>query len=283
MEILHLIEKLTVFVFLLSSMLGSGLGLTVQRLVAPLREIRLVLLALALNFLLAPALALLVINVIPLARGHAIALLLLSGAAGAPFLPKLVQNARSDPGVAAAVMVLLTLGTIIAMPFGLPLIISGLEADPWSIARPLVFLILLPLALGIAIRSYADSFALRIAPWLAKISTLSLLLLFGLLVSLNIPALIGVVGSGAILAGLVYVIALFVISWILGALVPHARSVLALATAARNFGAALAPAASSFDDPSVIVALIVNAILGIVVSFLAAAWVRGAAVSNPPI
>jgi predicted Na+-dependent transporter len=274
MEILHLIEKLSVFVFLVTSMLGSGLGLTMQRLLAPLHEGRMVLLALGLNFIIAPALAWFVTMIIPLAPGHAIALLLLGGAAGAPFVPKLVQVAREDPVLAAAVMVLLTVGTIVFMPLALPLMISGLKADPWAIARPLVLLILLPLALGILIRSCAEAFAIRIGPWLARISNGSLLLLFVLLVGLNIPALIGVLGSGTILAGIIFVTALFAVSWIFGAAVPPARGVLALASSARNFGAALVPAASSFDDPSIMVALIVNAILGIVFSFLAAGWMR---------
>lgn len=274
-DILHSIEKLSVLVFLISSMFQSGLGLTWQLLVVPLRRVRLVTLALALNFLVAPALAWLVTVVIPLERGHAIALLLLGWAAGAPFLPKLIETARGNLNLAAAITALLTCGTIVFMPLGLPLLIPGLEADPWSIARPLILLILLPLAIGLLIRTRAESFAAWLVPSLAKVSNLSLLLLFVLLVALNIPALLGVLGSGAILAGFIYVVCLFVVGWFFALLDPEARGVLALATAARNFGSALVPAANSFDDPSITVALIVNAIIGLVFSFLAARWVRG--------
>src|SRR5678815_4268029 len=178
MDLLQLIEKVSVLVFLVSSMLVSGLGLTWQLLISPLRQVRLVLLVLGLNFIVAPALAWLVTMIIPLERGHAIALILLGGAAGAPFFPKLVEKAGGNLALAASMMALLTCGTIIFMPLALPWLIPGLEADAWSIASPLVFLILLPLAIGLVIRSCSASAAARISPLLAKLSSLSLLVLF---------------------------------------------------------------------------------------------------------
>jgi len=171
-------------------------------------------------------------------------------------------------------MGLLTIGTILFLPFALPLMIHGLQANAWDIARPLVLLIILPLVTGMMVRSGAESFAAHLAPVLAKIGNASLLLLFVLLVALNVRALLGVIGSGAILASLLYIVGLFSVGWLLGGAKPETRSVLALATAARNFGAALVPAASSFTDPKVTIMLIVSAIVCLVVSFAAARWVR---------
>ena len=73
-----------------------GLTLTLRAIAAPLRDVRLVLLALGLNFVVAPAFAWLLTLVIPPDPGHAIGLLLLGGAAGAPFLPKVVETARDN-------------------------------------------------------------------------------------------------------------------------------------------------------------------------------------------
>lgn len=106
---------------------------------------------------------------------------------------------------------------------------------------------------------------------LAKLGNAALLLLFALLIVLNFHALLGVIGSGAILAALVFFAGLFVLGWLLGG---AQRRELGLATAARNFGAALAPAANCFDDPKVTVMIIVGAIVCLVVSFVAAGWVR---------
>jgi predicted Na+-dependent transporter len=230
---------------------------------------------------LAPAFAWLLTVVIPLDRGHAIGLLLLGGAAGAPFLPKVVETARGDPTLAAALMGLLTLGTILFLPFALPLMIPGLQADPWSIARPLVLLIVLPLVIGMLVKGRAATLAAGAAPMLAKIGNAALLLLFVLLIALNFRDLLGVIGSGAILAALLYFAGLFVLGWLSGGSQPKVRGVLGLATTARNFGAALVPAASSFDDPKVTIMIIVGAIVCLAVSFVAAGWVRRRTVSIP--
>jgi bile acid:Na+ symporter, BASS family len=273
-HLLQYLEKLSVLAFLIGSMMAMGLTLTPQAIIAPLRNVRLVLVALALNFVFAPAFAWLLTLVIPLDHGHAAGLLLLGGAAGAPFLPKLVENARGDLGLAAALIALLTLGTILFLPFALPLMIPGLRTNAWSIARPLVLLIVLPLVAGMLMKGWASSFAARAAPVLAKIGNVALLLLFILLIALNVRALFGVIGSGAILALLLYIAGLFAAGWLCGGKKIETRGVIALSTAARNFGAALVPAASSFTDPKVTIMLIVSAIICLAVTFPAAHWVR---------
>jgi predicted Na+-dependent transporter len=278
-DLLLRIQSLTVVVFLVSSMAAMGLTLTLQAIVAPLRNVRFVLLALALNFVLAPGFAWVLTQLISLNGGHAAGLLLLGGAAGAPFLPKLVENARGDLASAAALMALLTAGTILFLPFALPLMIPGLTADAWRIARPLLVLIILPLVAGLLVKGRARSLAARAAPVLAKIGNASLLLLFILLVALNLRALLGVIGSGAILVALIYFTLLFALGWLVGG---SNRAVLGLATAARNFGAALAPASTCFSDPNVTIMIIVGAIVCLVVTFLAAGWVRRKALQALP-
>ena len=263
-------QKLILLLFLLSSMFGAGLSLTFSALLAPLRQMKVVILALGLNFIIAPAWARLLTLIIPLEQGHAIALLLLGGAAGAPFLPKLAEAARSDLAFAVALMALLTAGTILFMPLALPLIIPGLEADPWKIAQPLLLLIVTPLLLGMSFNAVATGFASRIRPGVGVIANLSLAILFALLVALNVRALLGVIGSGAILAAILYVIGLLVAGWIFGGSDPGKRKLMALGTAGRNFGAAFVPAATSFTDPKIEVALIVNALVGMIALFLAA-------------
>jgi BASS family bile acid:Na+ symporter len=251
-----------------------GMTLTPRAIVDPLAHPRFVVRALLLNFVFAPAFAWLLTMLFPLDRGHAAGMLLLGGAAGAPFLPKLVQNARGETSLAIALMALLTVGTILFMPFVLPWMVPGFTAHPWVIARPLLLLIVLPLAIGMLVKGGAPGLASRAAPAFAGMGNASLLLLFVLLIAVNLRALLGVVGSGAILAALLYVIGLFAGAWFLGGPKADERVVLALGTTARNFGAALVPAASSFSDPKVTIMLIVSAIVGLVISFLAAGWVR---------
>jgi predicted Na+-dependent transporter len=273
-ELFRQIEKLSVLVFLISSMLAMGLTLTLREMTAPLRDVRLVLLALGLNFVVALGYAWLITFVIPPDHQHAIGLLLLGGAAGAPFLPKVVETARGDVALAAALMGLLTLGTIVFLPLALPLMIGGFHADAWSISRPLLLFIVLPLAGGMFVKSFAAVLAARVAPVLGIIGNVALITFFLLLIGLNLSTLLGILGSFVIVAALLYFGGLFFISYLLGGMKPESRGALALATTGRNFGAALAPAANSFNDPKITTMILVGAIVCVVVSFGAARWLR---------
>ena len=91
-----MLMNLSTLVFVLTSMLAMGLSLTMSQIFAPLRNTRLVIAALAANFLLAPALAYGIGIVLPLSDGLRFGLILVSTAAGAPFLVNsMVTVARS--------------------------------------------------------------------------------------------------------------------------------------------------------------------------------------------
>jgi len=273
-DLLDLILRLAVIAFIVSSMLGVGLGLGLSAILAPLRDVRFVLRALLLNFILAPAFAWLLTVIIPLQTGYTIGLLLIGGAAGAPFLPTLVKTARGNLVSSVALMTLLTIGTLLFMPFALPFMIPGLRADAWTIARPLLLLIVVPLIIGMLGAALVPSRAKRAAPILIEISNAFLLLLFVLLIALNIRSLLGVIGSGAMATVVLYMTGLFVAGWMFGGANPEIRGVLGLGTAARNFAAALVPAASNFRDPAVSIMLVISAIVCLVISFIAARWLR---------
>ena len=273
-DLLDLILRLAVIAFIVSSMLGVGLGLRLSAILAPLRDVRFVLRALLLNFILAPAFAWLLTVIIPLQTGYTIGLLLIGGAAGAPFLPTLVKTARGNLVSSVALMTLLTIGTLLFMPFALPFMIPGLRADAWTIARPLLLLIVVPLIIGMLGAALVPSRAKRAAPILIEIGNAFLLLLFVLLIALNIRSLLGVIGSGAMATVVLYMTGLFVAGWMFGGANLEMRGVLGLGTAARNFAAALVPAPSNFRDPAVSIMLVISAIVCLVISFIAARWLR---------
>jgi bile acid:Na+ symporter, BASS family len=275
-EVARIVAKIALIAFLLSSMLSVGLSLTPRAILAPLHNARLVLTALALNFLLAPAFAVALTKLIPLERPHAIGLVLLSGAAGAPFLPKLVQDAHCDLGVAVALMTLLTVVTTLFMPFALPLIIPDLQASPWSIARPLVIFILTPLAAGMLLHS-RDSLV-SAAPILVKLANISALVLIILLITLYFRDLLGIVGSGAIAASVIFLAGLFAAGYLLGGSQIATKGTLGLATAARNIGAALVPASQNFSDSKIMLMVVCCTIVTLLMLVPTAAWLRRKAV-----
>ena len=79
-------------------MLGTGLGLTVAQILQPLKNARLVILALLANFVLVPLLAFVITLVIPLEQSLQIGLIVLATLAGAPFLVMEVRGRQGQSG-----------------------------------------------------------------------------------------------------------------------------------------------------------------------------------------
>jgi len=265
MELIQKLVPVCMLVFVLSSMLAMGFGLTVGEIVAPLRNVRRVVMSLLANFLLVPLVALALGALLRLDQPLGVGLLLLGSAAGAPFLPKLTQLAKGNLAFAVGLMVLLMVITVGYLPLVLPLLLSGVSVDSAKIARSLFLLMLLPLAAALVVKARFPTAAARTRPILDRISNLSLILFTLLLVTVNVNNVLAVFGTRAILAGLLFIAISFGIGWLLGGPEPDARRVLALGTAQHNIAAALVVAAQSFEDPKVVVMVIVVAIVGLLI------------------
>jgi bile acid:Na+ symporter, BASS family len=190
---------------------------------------------------------------------------LLGSAAGAPFLPKLAQIAKGNLAFAVGLMVLLMVITVGYLPLVLPLLLPGISVNPAKIARSLFLLMLLPLAGALAVRAQFPNIAGRTKPVLDRLSNLSLILLVLLITAANINNVLAVFGTGGILAGLLFIAMGFVIGWLLGGPDINTRRVLALGTAQRNIAAALVVGSQSFNDPKVVVMVVVVAIVGLLI------------------
>ena len=274
--------QVAVLVFVVTCMAGAGLGLGLAEVVAPLRRGRLVAAALAANFVVAPAVAYTLARLVALDRPYEIGLLLLGGAAGAPFLPKLAALADGDSAFSVGLMLLLTVGSVVVTPIVLPLLIPGLAADPWPLLRPLLVSMLLPLAAGMAARRLAPGWAARLRVACVIASNVSMVLAVGLLVGLNFGALVGTFGSGAVAVAVVFVGLTLAAGFALGGPAPRTRSVLGLGTGQRNVAAAMLIATQNFADPGVVVMILVATLAGLVVLLPAArAMARRPAAENP--
>ena len=95
MELMSKTATVAMLSFVVSSMLAMGAGLTVSRISEPLRNVRLVVLALLANFVLMPLGAFALAKMLWLDEPFGLGLLLLGCAAGAPFLPKLAELAKA--------------------------------------------------------------------------------------------------------------------------------------------------------------------------------------------
>lgn len=262
MELIQQASSVAMLVFVLSSMLAMGLGLTVAEIATPLRNVRLVALALAVNFVLMPLVAFALVSLLRLDRPLGVGLLLLGMAAGAPFLPKLAQIAKGDLAFGVGLMVLLMVVTVGYLPIVLPLLLPGVAVDPMTIGRSLLLLMLFPLAGALTVRAYFVGVAVRVKPLLDRLSNLGLILLVTLITVGNIGNVLSVFGTRGILAGLLFIAIGFVLGWSLGGRDGRTRRVLALGTAQRNIAAALI-VSQSFTDPKVVVMVVVVAIVSL--------------------
>ena len=274
MDLLQLVVKGAVVIFVVSSMLSIGLAARSAEIVAPLRSPVWVLRALIANFVLAPAVALSIAAVLPIDHGYKLGLLLLGFAAGSPLLPKLAEAGRADVASATALMVLLMAGSVVVMPLALPLFVKGVQVNPWRIAAPLVVLMLVPLLLGMAGQRFAPQTGAKLLPAVTRTSNIGFVAVVLLICGTNLTALAGVLGSGAIGAAILFVVLVFAGAWALAE--PNAAGcrLLGYATAGRNVGAALVVAEASAAEPKAAVMLIVTGVVGLVLLLAAATWVR---------
>lgn len=260
-EFFTAIAQLSGLLFVVSSMLAMGLSLTIPQIIQPLKNIRLVILALLANFVLVPLLAYGILLIIPLEQSLQIGLIVLATAAGAPFLPKLVQVARGEIAFGVGLMVLLMVVTIAYVPLVLPLLLPGVAVNPWDIAKSLIVLMLIPLGLGLLVKSSAPETADQYQPLMNKLSSLAILVLMVVGLGLNVSNIISLVGTGGIVALLLFVIGSFAIGFVLGGRDPGVRKVMGLGTAQRNVSAAIVVAAQNFSGTNTLAFILVGAIV----------------------
>ena len=262
---LQQLADLCIPAFVVSTMLAAGMSQPLAHVVAPLRKPLPVVLALVVNFVLAPLLAVLLTSVIPLQPAHATGILLLGAAAGAPFLPKLAEISLGSVAYSVALMVLLMGGSAIFMPLALPLMVPGVSASAWAIAEPLIVDMVIPLAVGFALARSKAAWVARLSSIAKMISNVTLVLIVVLMIGLNFKTLAGTLGSFAIGTYTLYVLVIVGASYLIGAADPPTQSVFALGAGCRNIPACLVIAGSSLNDPAVTVMLIVGFVVSLVV------------------
>ena len=273
-EILAGISQLATLAFAVSTMLAMGMGLTLRELLEPLRNVRFILAALGINFIIVPAVAWLLAQVLGLAPDIRIGLLLIACAAGAPAVPKLVQIAKGDAATAVMLVTLLIVVTVVFAPLALPLLLPGVTVDSGAIAMSLAGQMLLPLGIGLLVRERWEEEATAYRPTVGTISNVALVVLLLTSVGTNIPGLLGLLGSGGILATVLLIAAAIVAGYLVGIPAGVERRVLALGAGQRNIAAAFIIGTGNFADrPEVLLSIGLAGLVMMVILFpLAGEW-----------
>ncbi|MGZ4916546.1 MAG: bile acid:sodium symporter family protein [Halobacteriota archaeon] len=266
MAVLDDLANLSVLIFVITNMLAMGLSLTVAQILQPLYNLRLVGKALLANFVLVPLVAYVLVTLIPLEQGLAIGLILVGTAAGAPFLPKLVQFSKANIAFGVGLMVLLMVVTIFYMPLVLPLLLPGTTVNAGSIAASLVVLLLIPLAVGLLIKKWNDEIADTLQPAFNRISTIFLVVLIVLYLGVGYQTILGTFGTGAIGVAIVFILISLGIGYVLGGPARDTKPVVGLATAQRNISAAFVVVIANFaTNFSVMAMVLVVSLIGLII------------------
>lgn len=282
-EFFTIIAQVAGLLGIVGSMFAMGLGLTLAQIVQPLKNVRLVVLALLANFVLVPLLAYLITMLIPLEDSLRIGLIVLATCAGAPFLILEAKGAKANLGVAVGVMTLLMVVTIFYLPLVLPFLLSGVEVDAGAIAQSLIVLMLIPLILGLLVKAHAPDTAKNWAPAMNKIGGLGIMILLVVGLGLNLSNVISLIGTRGFLALLLFIFGSLVIGFALGGREPGVRTVMGLGTAQRNVSAAILITLTNFAGTNAVPFVLVAAILLPLILISIARWLgtRGEAGATP--
>ncbi len=272
-ELVSTLANLFTTAFVVTSMFSFGLRLTLAEIIEPLRDIRLLLMTLATNFVIVPLTAVLLANLLGLEEDLRIGLILISIVAGAPLVPKLAQIAKANIPFAVASTALLVVATVIYLPLVFPLVLPGVRLDAMSIVRPLAIQIVLPLVVGLIVDYISKDEADVLLPVLGQIANVSLTLMLVLMLGGNVGNVIGLIGTGSILAAIILFAVAMAAGYFLGGRDDGTRRTLSMATGQRNLAAAFVVATSSFADrPTVVVFLAAAGLIAMIVMMPIAGW-----------
>jgi BASS family bile acid:Na+ symporter len=269
---IQIVFNIVLVIFTVSNLAAMGLELNLREALKTLRSAHAIGLILLWGWVAGPALAWLIIEIMPLREAHAAGLLLISLAPTAPFFPLVVRKAGGDMSFAGAFMLLTTLGTVIFLPLLAPVLIKGLTVDSWSLAKPLLMMVLLPLLIGGAIRVFVPNAAGKIFPVVKKIGGISLVLALVLTLAVYGQDMLSAVGSFAPGAQVLFFIAITAMSYYIHfGLAQPQRSAMALGMCTRNIAAVFAAYFGITNPPPEMFVMVILVVpLAAIVAFSAA-------------
>jgi BASS family bile acid:Na+ symporter len=218
-----------------------------------------------------PVIAAIIVRLLHLHPPVGIMIVALALAPLPPILPGKSVKAGGDAVYAISLLVTAALFAIVSIPLSVEVVGrffgQSLHVGPLPILKLLLVTVILPLLAGLTVRRFLPTIAARVSDPLSKIGTL-LLALAGLAVLLGAyQGMIAQIGDGTLWALAAFVVAGLVVGHLLGGPDPDDRTVLAISTASRHPGVALALIHMTFPDakavlPVLLLYLIVNFIVG---------------------
>jgi bile acid:Na+ symporter, BASS family len=207
-----------------------------------------------------------------------IALVVLSVSPVPPILPKKEMKAGGTGSYIVALLAVASLVSIFFVPAAVEFLVRVFGRDarvvgPGAIAWAFGTSILAPLLVGIILRALAPNFAARIARPLSIFATALLVVAFAPVLFRVWGSIVALIGNFTLLAIGVVILVGLAVGHLLGGPDPDDRTVLALSTATRHPGVALAVAhVSAPNEPAVMAAVLLYLLVGALVSVPYVKW-----------
>ena len=233
-HLLTLLFNAGVAVSIIATVLSLGMSFTLKQVLAPLSRWVLVVLMVVLNCVVIPAAAWGIAKAFGLSAASVSGLTLAAiGAAGAAGLKATQLSKKADLALAVSVVIVLQLVNLAAVPLWAGQVVSGASISAATILKNLLALVLLPLVVGLVVRSrYAEN-AAKWRPELVKIANLALGLALIAGLAVNWSTIVSLFGSLMLLASLVIAVLALVLGLLVGGSDPGVRTTTGLVSGLR--------------------------------------------------
>jgi len=272
MDTAHLI-KLALTASILLLVVALGLRATFGDATALFREFlrppNRLLRALLAMYVIVPLVAVVVARLFDLSLPVRVAILAMAVAPIPPILPGKQLKFGGSSDFVFGLLVAVSFAAIVMVPLSVNVLgrLFGAEAvfGPDEVARLIGTTILVPLVVGMTVRHLAPGVAQQLAPWASRLGNVLLLAVLVPVLIKAWPAVISQIGNGAILAIGAVVAAAIVAGHVLGGADADDRSTLAIASAMRHPGVALAIATLNVpEEPRIPAAILLYVLVAAV-------------------
>ncbi len=228
-------------------------------------------------FVVMPVIAVLIAKNFELNRALLVALLLLALSPVPPILPTKQIKAGGSTSFVLGLLVIAALAAIVIVPAGVTVIgwLFGRELDvPYSAAlKPVAISVLAPVVLGLLVAKSAPTFAARAAGPLGKVAAILLAVSFLPILWKAWGAIAAQMTNFTVLAMVAFVAIGLLVGHLLGGPDADDRTALALATATRHPGVALAVLhAVNPEGQDVVLVIVLYLLVGVVASLPYVKW-----------
>jgi BASS family bile acid:Na+ symporter len=223
-------------------------------------------------YMLMPVFAVALVLLFDLRHAIEIALIALAISPIPPILPRRLTKEGATESYAIGLLVAMGLLAIIFVPAVMVVLDQVFKAplrmSLVSVTKLVFMTVVLPLGFGIAVNRLAPTLARRLVNPISKIANISLLLCVVAILFSAAPAIWLLLGNGTLVAIAGFVLVGMVIGHLMGGPEQDNRAALAMATASRHPGIAVALAAANFPEEklalaAVLLYLIVNGVVSI--------------------